>query len=184
MAPSSELAGPQEQPPQSTPHIRTSPDVNKGVRPFEEVVNDHSAAVLRICRALVGPDRAEDAWSETFLAALRAYPRLDAKANVRAWLLTIARNKAIDELRRSRRQIPTDPLPERPSPSRVGDWRSDLHEALSALTERQRTAVVGHHLAGLPYVEIAEILHCTPAAARRAGADGLAALRLSYQEST
>src|SRR5699024_1899571 len=126
----------------------------------------------------------EDAWSATILAALRAYPRLDAKANVRAWLLAIARDKASDELRRYRREIAPDPLPHRPRPSPAGDWRTDPHEALSALTERQRTAVVGHHLAGLPYVEIAEILHCTPAAARRAGADGLAALRLSYQEST
>src|SRR5699024_376761 len=147
------------------------------VRPFEEVVTDHSAAVLRICRALVGPDRAEDAWQETFLAALRAYPQLDPQANVRAWLLTIARNKAVDEIRRNTRLLPTAPLPERPSATHVGDWRSDLHEALGELTERQRTAVVGHHLAGLPYAEVAEILHCTPASARRAGADGLAALR-------
>jgi methylated-DNA-[protein]-cysteine S-methyltransferase len=52
--------------------------------------------VLRVCRAVVGPDLAEDAWSETFLAALRAFPSLQADANVEAWLVTIAHRKAID----------------------------------------------------------------------------------------
>lgn len=166
------------------PHNHRPRDVNKGVKPFESVVADQSAAVLRICRAYLGPDRAEDAWSETFLAALRAWPDLDPAANVRAWLLTIARNKSIDELRRSGREILTDLVPEPAGGSQVGGWQRDLHEALAALTERQRTAVVGHHLAGLPYAAVAEILGCSPAAARRAGADGIAALRNAYQETS
>ncbi|HEV3295883.1 MAG TPA: sigma factor, partial [Streptosporangiaceae bacterium] len=58
------------------------------VRPFEQIVADFGPMVLRVCRAVVGPDEAEDAWSETFLAALRAYPRLDEGANVEAWLVT------------------------------------------------------------------------------------------------
>ena len=52
------------------------------VRPFEDVVAEHGATVLRVCRAVVGPVDAEDAWSETFLSALRAYPDLPAGANV------------------------------------------------------------------------------------------------------
>ncbi len=155
------------------------------MKPFEQVVADHSVTVLRVCRAVAGPDLADDAWSETFLAALSAYPRLPADANVTAWLVTIAKRKCIDLLRRSARTVPTDPLPERPSSDpEIGGWTRDLHEALSGLTERQRTAVVAHHLAGLPYTEVADLLGCTPAAARRAGADGIARLRTTYQDQS
>ena len=152
--------------------------------PFEQVVADHSVTVLRVCRALTGPDLADDAWSETFLSALTAYPCLPAEANVTAWLVTIAKRKCIDLLRRSSRQIPTHPLPERRSTDpEIGGWTYDLHEALGALTDRQRTAVVAHHLAGLPYSEVADLLGGSPAAARRAGADGIAKLRTIYKET-
>ena len=67
--------------------------------PFEKVVADHGATVLRVCRVLLaGPD-ADDACSETFLAALRAYPDLPETANTEAWLVTIAHRRAIDLLR-------------------------------------------------------------------------------------
>src|SRR4051812_44018626 len=64
--------------------------------PFEHVVAEHGAVVLRVCRALLMPQDAEDATAETFLAALRAYPRLRPDSDVRAWLVTIAHRKAID----------------------------------------------------------------------------------------
>ncbi len=60
------------------------------VKPFEQVVDEHGPAVLRACRAILSPADADDAWSETFLAALRAYPQLRPGSNVRAWLVTIA----------------------------------------------------------------------------------------------
>ena len=71
--------------------------------PFEAVVAEHGATVLRVCRAVLGPADADDAWSETFLAALRAYPRLPGDANVEAWLVTIAHRKAIDVTRAAAR---------------------------------------------------------------------------------
>ncbi|HXU23153.1 MAG TPA: RNA polymerase sigma factor, partial [Tepidiformaceae bacterium] len=70
-------------------------------------MTEHGPVVLRVCRAVLGRDDAEDAWSETFLAALRAYPDLKPGSNVRAWLLTIARHKAIDIYRvRARSPVP------------------------------------------------------------------------------
>jgi RNA polymerase sigma factor (sigma-70 family) len=78
-----------------------------GLRPFEDVIAAHGPTVLRVCRALLGYHEAEDAWAETFLAALRAYPDLDPGANVEAWLVTIAKHKAIDQHRAARR----NPLP-------------------------------------------------------------------------
>ena len=58
-------------------------------QPFERVVAEHGGTVLRVCRVLLGRHDADDAWSETFLAALRAYPDLPETANVEAWLVTM-----------------------------------------------------------------------------------------------
>ena len=150
--------------------------------PFEEIVARHGPLVLRVCRAVLGPGAADDAWSETFLAALRAYPSLRPDSNVEAWLVTIAHRKAIDQVRaQSRRAVPAGELPERPSRDGVpGGWESDLWAALRSLPPKQRMTIAYHHLAGLPYAEVAELVGGTAEAARRAAADGIAALRRSY----
>ena len=123
-------------------------------QPFEAVVEAHGRTVLRVCRAVLGPVDADDAWSETFLSALKAYPDLPADANVEAWLVTIAHRKAIDvhprrgpargarssTLARDRRRAPTPPG-RRPRPDRRGARR---------LPAKQRHAVAYHYLAGLP----------------------------------
>ena len=153
-------------------------------QPFERVVAEHGATILRVCRAILGPADADDAWSETFLAALRAYPRLPAGANVEAWLVTIAHRKAIDVTRAAaRRPVPVADVPERPAavarqaaPGPDGS-DPDLTAAVAALPRRQREAVAYHYLAGLPYADVAAVIGGTAAAARRAAADGIARLR-------
>jgi RNA polymerase sigma factor (sigma-70 family) len=156
------------------------------VKPFELIVDDSGPMVLRVCRAVLGPADAEDAWSETFLAALRAYPDLDDGANVEAWLITIAHRKAIDITRAAaRRPTTVEHLPERPSRTgRPEDWDGDLWHALATLPKKQRTAVAYHYLAGLPYAEIAAITGGSADAARRAAADGIKTLRGVYQRAT
>ena len=69
------------------------------VQPFEDVVAEYGPMVLRVCRAVLGPVDADDAWSETFLSAMRAYPDLNPGANVEAWLVTIAHRRAVDRVR-------------------------------------------------------------------------------------
>jgi RNA polymerase sigma factor (sigma-70 family) len=154
------------------------------VRPFEDVVAEYGPMVLRVCRAVLGPVDADDAWSETFLSAMRAYPGLDPAANVEAWLVTIAHRRAIDVGRAiSRAPVPAEALPEqhtRPG-NRVAD-HPDLWAALESLPDKQRKAVAYHHLAGLPHAEIAELLGNSPAAARRAAADGIKTLRRIYSK--
>lgn len=148
------------------------------MKPFEQVVADHGATVLRVCRALLPPADADDAWSETFLSALAAYPRLDAAASVEGWLVTIARRKAIDQLRaRSQQPVPVAELPDgdgRPEPDEAG---ADLWAAVRALPTRQREAVAYHYLGGLPHTETAAVTGTTAAATRRAAADGIRNLR-------
>ncbi|MEA2469010.1 MAG: hypothetical protein QOE38_8, partial [Thermoleophilaceae bacterium] len=63
--------------------------------PFQLAVDQHRDQLARFLAATVGPVEADDCLQETFIAALRAYPRLRAGSNVRAWLFTIARNKAL-----------------------------------------------------------------------------------------
>ena len=179
--------------------------------PFEVLVAHHGTAVLRVCRALVGPMDADDVWQETFLAALRVYPTTGNIRNREAWLVTIARNKAMDHHRKSTRL----PLPNggpgiaelglaepgSGGPSfgetrlgggddvvravEAGETAAVVWAALATLAPMQREAVIYHHLAGLRYAEVAGILGNSEAAARRASADGMRALRkLLDQERT
>jgi DNA-directed RNA polymerase specialized sigma24 family protein len=150
--------------------------------PFEQVVERHGRTVLRVCRAVVGPDAADDAWSETFLSAMQGYPDLPAGSNVEGWLVTIAHRKAIDQLRvKARNAVPLEHLPELSTGGSIpGGWESDLWAALKGLPDKQRQTVAYHHLAGLPYAEVAAIVGGTPAAARRAASDGVATLRRTY----
>ena len=156
-----------------------------GKQPFEAIVAAHGATVLRVCRAVLGPADADDAWSETFLSALRAYPDLPATANVEAWLVTIAHRKAIDVTRAAaRRAIPVVDTGDTAAVSTQDGPRSGLDgglaTAVAELPAKQRQAVAYHYLAGLPYADIAAILGGSTDAARRAAADGIATLRRTY----
>jgi RNA polymerase sigma factor (sigma-70 family) len=154
-----------------------------GKQPFEAVVAVHGPTVLRVCRAILGTADADDAWSETFLSAMKAYPGLPADANVEAWLVTIAHRKAIDVTRAAaRRPIPVaDPTEQAAAAATDSDDADGLAEALARLPARQKQAVAYHYLAGLPYADIAALLGGSTDAARRAAADGIASLRRSYR---
>jgi RNA polymerase sigma factor (sigma-70 family) len=153
--------------------------------PFDTLVADHGDRVLRVCRVLLGCPDADDAWSETFLAAMRAYPELPETANVEAWLVTIAHRKAIDVLRANkRRPLVVQNVPETASKLGVpGATDADLWQSVRNLPERQRQAVAYHYVAGLPYAEIAQLVGGTVDAARRAAADGIKNLRKSFADA-
>jgi RNA polymerase sigma factor (sigma-70 family) len=153
--------------------------------PFEEIVAAHGPTVLRVCRAVLARPDADDAWSETFLAALRTYPDLADGANIEAWLVTIAHHKAIDIFRaQSRRAVPVGDVLEAGSTTDAWEPSDDgLWAALRALPTKQRQAVAYHHVGGLSYAEVAVIVGGSTEAARRAAHDGIRALRRRYRNS-
>jgi RNA polymerase sigma factor (sigma-70 family) len=157
----------------------------RAARPFEEIVAEHGALVMRVCRALVGPADAADAWSETFLSALQAYPRLRAGSNIRGWLVTIAHRKAIDQLRgAARRREPARELPELAAPEPAPADDDELRAARAALPPKQRGAVIDRDRAELPYAEVGKLLGSNATAARRSAADGIAGLRKRLSKGT
>ena len=148
--------------------------------PFEQVVTDHGPTVLRVCRAVLGPDDAEDAWSETFLSAMQAYPRLRPDSDVVAWLVTIAHRKAIDQVRAAQRRAITVPeLPDRPAPDddRLERRRpaSGTHSARCPSSSARPSPITTSW--GCPIARSPAIVGGSEDAARRAAADGIASLR-------
>jgi RNA polymerase sigma factor (sigma-70 family) len=150
--------------------------------PFQLTLDQHRASLARFLAATVGPQEADDCLQETLIAALRAYPRLREGSNVRAWLFTIARNKALDEHRsRVRRPVPVAAGLDSAAASQPDDDAdAELWAAVRELPPKQRAAVVLRFVNDLPHREIARVLDCSEAAARRSLHEGLAKLREEY----
>jgi RNA polymerase sigma factor (sigma-70 family) len=145
--------------------------------PFQAFLDDHREIVFRYLVAMIGPDDAEDVFQETFIAALRAYPRLKPDSNLRAWALTIAHRKAIDSIRaRKRRAVPVAEVPE----VAVRDGRPDDQEVWAAardLPATQREALLYRFAADLPYSDVAAALGTSEDAARQRVSEGIRTLR-------
>jgi RNA polymerase sigma factor (sigma-70 family) len=151
--------------------------------PFGSLVEAHADAVARFLRGMLGPDDVEDALQETLLAALRAYPRFDG-ANPRAWLLTIARRKAIDEGRAARRRPERLAEPDSRPGATVAEPGANpsgaaLWEAVGRLPLKQRAAVVLRFGLDLRYREIGMAIDCSEEAARRSVHEAIKSLRKS-----
>ncbi len=150
--------------------------------PFQRFLEAHADDVLRFLVASVGRHDADDAFQETFIAALRAYPRLRRDSNLRAWVLTIAHNKALDLHRaRARRPVPVAEVGDRPdrapASAPAAGTDGDHWDRVRGLPPRQRQVLTLRYAADLTHAEIALALGCSEEAARRAAADGLKTLR-------
>ncbi len=148
--------------------------------PFQGFLDEHREAVWRFLVSAVGRVDADDCFQETFIAALRAYPRLrgaEREHNLRAWVMTIAHRKALD-VHRARARAAT-PVPE-PQAGEVAPATAPdgaLWDAVRRLPHRQRSAVVLRFLGDLPHREIAVAIGCSEEAARRSLHEGLNKLR-------
>jgi RNA polymerase sigma factor (sigma-70 family) len=144
------------------------------IPPFERFYAEHRDEVFGLLARRVGRQRAEDAFQETFLRALRAYPALKHGDYLRAWVLTIARNVAIDAFRRDRPSVelvdePVE-LPRRPA-------YAELEHLTGELPPAERAAVVLRYAYDMPYAAIGAALGSSEEAARQAASAGVRRLR-------
>jgi RNA polymerase sigma factor (sigma-70 family) len=147
------------------------------VIPFQRFLDEHREPVFRFLVASVGRDGADDCFQETFLSALKAYPKLRADSNHRAWVMTIAHRKAMDHHRaRARNPVPVQDVPEVASydatPRDDATW-ARVHE----LPPKQRAAVLLRYAGDLTHAQVALALDCSEEAARRSAHEGLKTLR-------
>jgi len=148
--------------------------------PFQRLVDDHAAELHRFLVACVGTDDAQDCLQETYLSALRAYPRLTSADNLRAWLYLIAQRKATDLIRRRQRRPVSDldgvPEGRLSAPATVlpddGLW-----DAVRQLPDKQRAALVHRFVFDLAYRDVGERMGVSEEAARQNVSAGLRRLR-------
>jgi len=148
------------------------------IPPFERFYLQHRDEVLGYLRRLLG-QRAEDAWQETFLRALRAYDRLEHDRHLRAWVFTIATRVAMDELRaKAPRELDVDGVAEELRRPAYGE----LEHLTDGLPPTERAAVVLRYGYDLPYAEIGAALGSSEEAARAAASSGVRRLRRAHAD--
>jgi len=145
------------------------------VPPFETFYEENRDRVFRLLVRKLGRQRAEDAFQETFLRALRAYPTLDHASHLAAWVTTIAERVAIDVHRRRElwdgTEVPdVESLDEHPS-------YEELRELTADLPPKERAAVVLRYGYDLDYSQIGAAIGSSAEAARQAASSGVRRLR-------
>jgi RNA polymerase sigma factor (sigma-70 family) len=143
------------------------------IPPFERLYSETRDEVWRYLVRLLGREPAEDAFQETFLRALRAYPKLAHGRHLRAWVFTIATRVAVDE---RRRREPAGTVPELATEDARPAY-AELEHIAGDLPATERAAVVLRYGYDLPYADIAAALGSTEAAARQAASSGVRRLR-------
>jgi len=145
--------------------------------PFQRFLDAHREDVWRYLVAAVGREAADDCFQETFISAMRAYPRTRIE-NPRAWILTIAHRKALDHHRaRARRPVPVGAVPDAPAPPEAEPLGDGVWERVGDLPPKQRAALLLRFAGDLSHREVAAALGCSEEAARRSAHEGLKRLR-------
>ena len=142
--------------------------------PFERFYEENRDAIYAHLRRVVGPTHCDDAFQETFLRALRGYPKLRHGEHLRAWAFTIASRVAIDLGRRAK---PTVELVDELGVSDSRPAYAELEHLADDLPGKERAAVILRYGYDLPYADIAAALGSSEEAARQAASSGVRRLR-------
>lgn len=145
--------------------------------PFQRFLDEHREPVYRFLVASVGTNDADDCFQETFLSALRSYPRLEHDDNLRGWILTIAHRKALDHHRDRARRRKSIAEERRRTDEPGTEFDGDIWRSVRALPPKQRDAVLHRYVNDLPYRRIGELIGCSEAAARRNAHEGITKLK-------
>jgi RNA polymerase sigma-70 factor (ECF subfamily) len=146
---------------------------------FSKLVEKYQRPVFSVCYRMLGtPTAAEDAAQEAFIRAYQALDRYDPKRSFATWILSIASNYSIDQLRKKKVTIlsmdsdkhawlaPPDPSP---SPEKVAldkEKSALVQSILAELNETDRAAVILQYWHDYSYDEIAETLDLTSSAVK------------------
>jgi RNA polymerase sigma factor (sigma-70 family) len=144
------------------------------IPPFERFYEEHRNAVFRHLVRLLGRQRAEDAFQETFLRALRGYPKLEHGRHLKAWVFTIATRVAVDA---TRKKAPEVALVQELGGDGERPAYAQLEHLAAELPDKERAAVVLRYGYDLPYEQIADALDSSEEAARQAASSGVRRLR-------
>jgi RNA polymerase sigma factor (sigma-70 family) len=164
------------------PPLRVSSSVK--LPPFQTLIDAHGRDVHRFLIATVGRVDADDCYQETWVAALRAYPKLRDASNLRSWIFTVAYRKAIDHVRARRRApVLAGNVPETPDSRAAPRDETDdgLWSLVRDLPDKQRTALAMRYVADAGYDEISAAMGTSEDAARRNVHEALKRLRTEYQ---
>jgi len=162
---------------------------------FEQIVRQNSGMVFSLAARFVGPTEAEDVVQDTFLRAYRGLERFRGESSLKTWLFAIALNRArarhgtLARIRGVFSQTRAgegdefaelDPPDSAASPEEatlLKERRSRLREAVRALPDEFREAVILRDLEGLSYEEVAQVLAVPVGTVRSRLARGRAQLK-------
>jgi len=124
----------------------------------EVLYTQHGPAILRYLHRLVGPKMAEDVLQDTFVQAVNHADRLDGVASSKAWLFKVAKNMAINHLRKKNEPVDVawDSLAQ--SPSQEDGRLEPMRRAIQKLSPDHRETVLLRWYDELSYEEIAQVL--------------------------
>jgi RNA polymerase sigma-70 factor (ECF subfamily) len=158
------------------------------IQGFEAMFECYGSELLRYSMRLTRNSAdADDLYQETFLKAFRAFDRLDAASNHRAWLYRICTNTFLSSRRKLNRiealneEVPiAAPSIDHAAQLDARSLLSDVEHFIDQLPSKQRVALTLRKYHELEYAEIAEILHCSEAAARANVHEGLRKVRALF----
>jgi RNA polymerase sigma-70 factor (ECF subfamily) len=136
-----------------------------GREALDALVSAHYDRIYRLAWTLAGAEAAADLAQETFLAAVKAFPRFRGDAQLSTWLISILRNQRSLQLR-GLRKWRLAPLPEKddriaaPEPPAIEREVRDILDLVKDLPEELRTTLVLFHVDGMTYADIARAMEC------------------------
>jgi len=146
---------------------------------FSELVEKYQKPVFSVCYRMLGtPTAAEDAAQEAFIRAYQALDRYDPERSFATWILSIASNYSIDQLRKNKVTIlsmdsdkhawlaPPDPGPSPEKAALDKEKNALVQTILADLTETDRAAVILQYWHDYSYEEIAETLDLSSSAVK------------------
>jgi RNA polymerase sigma-70 factor (ECF subfamily) len=168
------------------------------VESFNQLIVRWERPIYALAYRVIGREEdARDVCQDAFLRAYRALPGFKGQAKFSSWLYRIALNLCRDWIRRQRR-APVQQLPEDTDASELAgetgpvesieelvarrELTAIVEEAMSVLSEEQRTAIILKEYHGMTFQEIADMQGCPLSTVKTRLYQGLSLLRRRLEQ--